>query len=178
MMNDTTLDSPAAIKSFLAGARKLELSVPKTERYAWIAGTLKRTGYFNLKKKEKSIIREYLLCVTGYSPAQLARLISQYKEHRWIGKKTVIRNAFPSHYTREDILLLVKTDEVHQQLSGTSTKKLFERAYFVYKDKAYVRLAKISVSHIYNLRKSCFYKRQRNHFTKTQHYDGPLKLDR
>jgi transposase InsO family protein len=169
MMNDTTLDSPSAIKSFLAGTGNLELSVSKSQRYAWVAGVLKRTGYFSLRKKEKSIIREYLLCASGYSRAQLTRLIQQYKKHRWIGRKEAIKNTFPTRYTKNDILLLVKTDEAHQRLSGSTTKKLFERAYQVHKLEEYERLSTISISHIYNLRKSNFYQRQRRHFTKTNY---------
>lgn len=130
---------------------------------------LKRTGYFSLKKKEKSIIREYLRRSSGYSRAQLTRLIQQYKTRRWIGRKDVIKNTFPTRYTKNDILLLVKTDEEHQQLSGSATKKLFERAYQVYKLEEYEKLSTISISHIYNLRKSNFYQRQRRHFTKTNY---------
>ena len=64
--------------------------------------------------------------------------------------------------------MLAQTDEAHQTLSGPATKKLFERAYHVYGEQAYERLASISVSHLYNLRKSNGYIRQRRHFTKTQ----------
>lgn len=167
-MNDKDLDSPKAIQTFLAGVGKCELSVPKTQRYAWIARTLKRTRYFSLRKKEKSVIRDYLLQGSGYSRAQLARLIKQYQTHRWIGKKACKKNRFRQRYTSEDILLLAKTDEAHQQLSGSATKKLFERAYRVYDDDAYERLSTISIAHIYNLRNSQFYQRQRRHFSKTQ----------
>lgn len=168
-MNDSKLDSPCAIKTFLAGADKIEFAVSKEQRYEWIAGTLKRTGYFLLQKKEKSVIREYLSRGSGYSRAQLTRLIQQYKTRHWIGKKDSAKTKFPTRYTNEDILLLVKTDTMHQQLSGSTTKKLFERAYHVYGEEAYIRLATISVAHIYNLRKSTFYQRQRRHFTKTQY---------
>ena len=53
-------------------------------------------------------------------------------------------------------------------LSGPATKKLFERAYYVYNDNAYERLSGISVAHIYNLRNSITYHQQRRHFTKTK----------
>lgn len=172
-MNDTTLNSPEAIKTFLAATDNIELSVTKEQRYAWIASTLKRTGYFSLKKNEKSTIREYLIRGTGYSRAQLTRLINQYKQTRWIGRKTSRKNTFPRRYTNEDILLLVKTDEAHQQLSGPATKKLFDRAFNVYKENKYERLSKISVAHIYNLRKSNCYTQQRRSFTKTQ----PTKIN-
>ena len=163
------LDSPSAIKTFLSSIGNTELTVSKENVYEWIAGTLKKTGYFFLKKKEKSTIREYLQRVSGYSRAQLTRLIHQYQEKKWIGKKNKSQTTFPKRYTHEDILLLVKTDEMHQQLSGAATKKLFERGYQIYKDNAYCRLSTISVSHLYNLRKSEFYERQRRHFTKTQY---------
>lgn len=168
-MNDTTLNSPSAIKAFLAVAGNAELSVSKTQRYEWLAGTLKRTNYYGLKKKEKSVVREYLLRGSSYSRAQLTRLINAYKTKRWIGKKAIVKTTFPTRYSNDDILLLVKTDEAHQQLSGTATKKLFERAYQIFKDEAYARLSMISVAHIYNLRKSNFYQRQRRHFSKTEY---------
>ena len=167
-MNDKILDSPSAIKSFLEGSGKLELSVPKGQRYAWLGKTLKRTGYLSLSKKDKSIVRKYFRNVTGYSPAQLTRLIKQYQTHHWIGEKAIERHRYARRYTRADILLLVSTDEAHQTLSGATTKKLFERAYHVYKESAYERLSTISVSHLYNLRKSKTYQNTRRQFRKTQ----------
>ena len=167
-MNDDKLDSPAAIKAFLGGADKLEFKVPKANRYEWIAGTLKRTNYFNLKKKDKGPVIEYMERMTGYSWAQLKRLIAQYREKKWIGKTASNRHRFEKKYTQSDILLLAQTDEAHQTLSGPATKKLFERAYKIYADPAYEKLSQVSVSHLYNLRKGDFYQRQRRHFTKTQ----------
>lgn len=167
-MNDDKLDSPNAIKAFLGGADKLKFSVPKSNRYEWIAGTLKRTNYFKLSKKDKGPIREYMELMTGYSWSQLKRLIAQYKEKKWIGQCRVPRNTFTKRYTHIDVCLLAQTDEAHQTMSGPATKKLFERAYHVYGESAYERLASISVSHLYNLRKSNGYIRQRRHFTKTQ----------
>lgn len=167
-MNDETLDSPSAIETFLAGTRNVKLSVPRKKRYAWMGRTLKRTRYCHLSKKEKSIIRTFMREVTGYSRAQLTRHIGAYCNTKWIGKKHVQRNSFPCKYTREDICLIAKTDEAHQTLSGATTKKLFERAYRIYEDKSYERLSTISVSHIYNLRKSTTYERQRYYFSKTQ----------
>lgn len=167
-MNDTKLNSSKAIKKFLAGTDKVNFEVSKEERYKWIAGTLKRTNYFKLSKKDKGPVIEYMERVTGYSWAQLKRLIRQYKEKNWIGRKNAERHTFAKKYTNNDLLLLVKTDEAHQTLSGAATKNLFERALKIYNDNAYENLAKISVSHLYNLRHGDFYQRQRRHFTKTQ----------
>lgn len=167
-MNDDKLDSPKAIKAFLGGTDKLQFSVPKSNRYEWIAGTLKRTNYFKLTKKDKGPVREYMELMTGYSWSQLKRLIAQYRETKWIGQSRSPRNTFTKRYTHIDICLLAQTDEAHLTLSGPATKKLFERAYHMYGEQAYERLASISVSHLYNLRKSNGYIRQRRHFTKTQ----------
>lgn len=167
-MNDTKLDSPESIEAFLEGTDKLDFSVPKENLYEWIAGTLKRTNYFNLRKKDKRPVIEYMERLTGYSWSQLKRLIAQYRDKKWIGRRASTRHKFAKNYTQQDILLLVQTDEAHQTLSGPATKKLFERAYIIYKDSNYERLASISVSHPYNLRKGDFYQRQRRYYTKTQ----------
>jgi len=168
-MNDEGLKSPVQIKAFLDGlGNNVSLKVSKKARYAWIAGTLKRTGYLLLPKKDKGTIFEYLMAMTKLSRQQLSRLIQSYREHRWIGKKTYERHSFPTRYIRADILLLAKTDEYHQTLSGPATKKLLERAYEVYKASEYERLAFISVAHIYNLRSSQTYLIKRQHFEKTK----------
>lgn len=169
MMNDEGLKSPKQIKAFLNGlGNNVVLKVSKQSRNTWIAKTLKQTGYFALSKKEKGIIFEYMITMAELSRQQLSRLIYSYREYRWIGKKTYQRNCFPTRYTREDILLLVKTDEYHQTLSGPTTKKLFERAYIIFKDVTYERLASISISHIYNLRNSPTYLTKRQTIEKTK----------
>lgn len=166
-MNDERLDSPEAIKALLQGTRNIKLSVPKANRYAWTARILKQTGYYRLKKGDKSIVKEFIQTVTGHSRATVTRHVTEYKSHKWIGRQASRRNCFARKYTREDILLLIETDAAHGTLSGGLTKQLFHRAYNVYGDKAYERLANISVAHIYNLRKGNFYVRNRRHFSKT-----------
>lgn len=166
-MNDEALKCPRAMRTFLGGLGKTQFDIDKSQRYQWVARTLKHTRYFRLSKKDKSTVREYIQTMTGYSRSQLTRLIKQYREVKWIGKKTPKRNTFPTRYNRDDILLLIKTDQAHQTLNGAATKKLFERAYNVYGDKDYERLKNISIAHIYNLRKSKTYLTKRRHFTKT-----------
>ena len=143
-MNDTKLDSPEAIKAFLSGTNELEFQVSKATRYSLLASTLKRTNYFKLSKKDKGTVCEYMGRMTSYSWSQLKRLIAQYREKRWIGGTASNRHTFITRYTYSDVLLLAQTDEAHQTLSGPATKKLFERAYQVYGDTAYERLAFIS----------------------------------
>ncbi|MFQ5356529.1 MAG: hypothetical protein ACE5DY_08630 [Mariprofundaceae bacterium] len=52
-------------------------------------------------------------------------------------------------------------------VSGTAIKAFFQRAFEVYGDQRFARLAGISVSHIYNLRKSKVYQRCRRKFIRT-----------
>ena len=161
-MNDTELLEINQVREFVNASGSIVFSpANQAESYEWIARTLKRFNYFKISKIEKGTVRAYLVKRTGYSRAQLNRLIAQYRKSHWIGKKHRTRNCFAKSYTQADILLLVETDECHQTLSGTATKKLFERGYDVFKDDRYERLSRISVAHIYNLRK-------RRHFTKTQ----------
>lgn len=102
-MNDIKLDSPAAIKAFLVGTDKLEFNVSKEARYAWLASTLKRTNYFKLSKKDKGFVREYMERMTGYSWSQLKRLVAQYRDNHWIGRRASSRNTFTKRYTQSDI---------------------------------------------------------------------------
>ena len=59
-------------------------------------------------------------------------------------------------------------DERHGQPSGAVLKKLCERAFERFGQTAYQRLANISVSHLYNLRRSKTCQRQRCTLTKTR----------
>src|SRR3990167_9135936 len=63
--------------------------------------------------------------------------------------------------TAADVALLAEMDTLHSTLSGPATKKLMERAYLVFGDPRYERLAGISVSHLYNLRGSKPYQSKR-----------------
>ena len=168
-MNDIELKELNQVQKFLDGAGPISFEpAGQIESYAWIARTLKRFDYFKLSKLNRGTVRGYLMKVTGYSRAQLNRLIGQYKKKRWIGGRRQARHCFTKRYTRDDILLLAETDECHQTLSGSATKKLFERGYNVFNEARYEQLAYISIAHIYNLRRSYLYKDKRRHFTKTK----------
>jgi hypothetical protein len=59
-------------------------------------------------------------------------------------------------------------DERYDTPSEAVIKQLCERAYSVFNDKDYENIAKISVSHLYNLRSSTDYQKQRRRFDKTK----------
>ena len=124
--------------------------------------------YLKLSKPDKGLITRYIRKMTGYSLAQVKRLIRQYRKTGHLVRKQRTNQGFQLKYTRKDKLLLAAMDERHNTLSGPATKKLCERAYQVYGETEYQRLAGISIAHLYNLRKSKTYRGQRHPYEKTK----------
>ncbi len=112
--------------------------------------------------------------VTAHSLAQTKRLIQQYAKTGEVKVKLARRNGFQNAYTSADIRLLARMDETHGQPSGPTLKTLCERGYQIFAQKEYQQLAAISVSHLYNLRLSKIYQRQRCTLTKTQPATTPI----
>ena len=169
-MKIDNLNTIEALDEFLQGNRQVAFSVlgSKSERYEFIRKTLIKFSYTMLPKKDKGIVIRYLLKMTDYSRQQLTRLIKQYTKTGRINWTPCRSNGFVKKYTDKDIILLAKTDELHDAPCGHAVKKLCERAHNVFNDNSYQRLTDISISHLYNLRKSAPYKRQRRSFTKTK----------
>ena len=164
------LTSIAAIRLFLEGTQAVAFNVVsnKQERYQWVQKTLVKHRYILLGKADRGIITRYIMKVTGYSLAQTKRLIRQYVNTGTVVVKSARRNGFKRAYTDADIGLLAAMDERHGQPSGPVLKKLCERAYQRFAQGECERLANISVSHLYNLRSSKTYQRQRCTLTKTR----------
>jgi len=102
------------------------------------------------------------------SRQQLTRLIAQYRKTGLLRRRQRTVAGFTQKYTSKDIRLLAAMDERHDTPCGPAVKKLCERACEVFGQTEYTALASISVSHLYNLRKSTPYTRQRRHFEKTR----------
>lgn len=174
-MNDSALHTIKQIEAFLTGTATVKFRFENTAAgYAWIQATLARFGYVTLRRPDKGILRRYLQAVTGYSRAQVTRLIREFQKTGRVRRHAGARHRFAVHYTPADIRLLAKTDELHATLSGPATKKIFEREFEVFKNAAFERLAVISVGHLYNLRKSTGYKNKRQSFTKTKSRSLPI----
>ena len=154
-MNDERIQTLEQVKRFVEGSQAVAFkgTIVK-EKYEWIEEVLKKFKYCCLKRVGKGLIRSYITKVTGYSRAQVARLISQYERSGGIKHKKYRRHCFPQKYTEADIGLLAETDELHNWLSGPATRKILEREYRVYGHAEYTNLADISVAQIYNLRHS------------------------
>lgn len=152
-MDDSRLVSIAQIREFIkVGGGISFVGKSRDETYRWMEMVLSRFWYFSLRKKEKTVVKQYIMKMTGYSDAQVTRLIKKKKEMRVIRAVRGTRHSFEKKYTATDVALLIKTDAAHGRLSGVATRKIVEREYSVYGKKDYERLSKISSSHIYNLR--------------------------
>ena len=82
-MNDEQLQTLEQVKDFIEGSQEVEFrGLNAREKYTWIEEVLKRFRYPKLKKEGKGLIKSYLLKVTGYSRAQLTRLIGIYQQIR------------------------------------------------------------------------------------------------
>ena len=168
-MKDEQLRTLAQLQGFVDGTVAVDFAVTGTERYGFIARTVRRFGYARLKRPDKGLVLRFLERVSGYSRQQLTRLVQRVGAQAPLLKRyRASRTSFARTFTNADVLLLAHTDTLHGTLSGLATKKLMERAYRVFAETRYERLATISVAHLYNLRKRSGYLRHRQLWTKTR----------
>ena len=168
-MNDEKLVTVEQVKRFLAGSEALTFAgVSIEERYSWIESILVRFTYQRLNRDEKGVIRQYLEKVSGYSRAQVCRLIRQFKQDGRVRKADCKRHRFPTKYTQKDVALLARTDDLHDYLSGPATKKIMEREWIVYGHMDFKTISQISVAHLYNLRRSNLYRIMNKRYTRTK----------
>jgi len=167
-MIDTGLNDFNSLGKFLNGVPDITFSGTSTkEKYEWVKEVLNRFDFRHLKKGERGTVREYIRKVTGYSNAQITRLIHKYL----LGKLYFIdyqRHSFPTRYSPSDIALLCKTDNIHQRLNGYATQRILIREYNKYGNLKYERISKISVAHIYRLRATRIYQTKSLTFKNTQ----------
>ncbi|MCC6342938.1 MAG: transposase family protein [Bryobacterales bacterium] len=157
------------IQAFLDASEELEFEGKnRQEVYDWVRRILVGQQYHAMGKVGRGLVRSFIVKLTGLSRAQMTRLIGQYLETGNIAEKVYRRRRFPSVYTRADIVLLAEVDEAHETLSGPATQKILYREYHEYGNREYERLAKISVAHIYNLRRNGMYRKRRVVYQKTK----------
>jgi transposase InsO family protein len=129
--------------------------------YKLLSRVLKHHGFARLSREHKGIVRRFLVKVTGRSRAQITRLIGQWMQSRSIQAKRPLRRRFPSRYTAQDSARLAEVDLAHDGLSGPAVRRILRREYELFGKQEYQQLAQISVSHLYNLRRSKAYRKIR-----------------
>lgn len=174
-MEEAKLQTLEQIKAFLDGTSEVAFRVPKEDRNQFIERVLKRFGYAPHGRIDKGVLLRYIGRMTGLSRQQVTRLVRQYRKDGKLSKRLCApKQGFTYRYTAADVALLAETDVLHSTLSGPATKKVMERAYQVFGDQRYERLAGISVSHLYNLRGSKPYQNKRRHWSKTNPTSVPI----
>ena len=168
-MNDSPLKTIEELKRFLKSSTLLAFKGQKRkEIYEWVEDTIIKFDYHALLKKDKRIVKQYLEKITGYSRAQVTRLIAKQRKTGRVTVTECNHHIFPKIYSDQDICLLAHTDELHDFPNGVTIKKILERMVTKYGDLAYKTIANISVTHIYNLRKSVYYQRLTKKYGKTK----------
>ena len=141
-MNESHITSINQIKEFVKISKEIEFKgKSRSGKYLWIEEVLGRFRYFGLFKKDKSAVRKYIIQLTGYSDAQLTRLINK---KRGIGKiiaKSTGHHRFSTIYTPLDIGCLIDTDELHERLAGPATRRILEREYKIFGRQKYKNIA-------------------------------------
>ena len=180
-MDESRLCTIGQIEEFLSASIQVEFSAHSgdTERYAHISRVLRRFDYPRRNKRERGVLLAYLRHISGYSRPQLTRLVTRWHANRLAAVPLAKRYAAPGapfarKYTPGDIALLVEMDRANEDMCGPAIAHLLQRAYSVYGDARYERLATLSVSHLYNLRKSMGYCALRVSFTKTHPVCNPI----
>ena len=180
-MDETRLTTVAQLEEFLAASSVVQFNPEggDGERYAHISRVLKRFDYPRLGKPGKGVVLRYLRHTSGYSRQQLTRLVSRWQRNRLapvpLSKRYLApRVPFARKYTSVDIALLVQMDRANEDVCGPAIVHLLHRALHVYGDVRYQRLAGLSSSHLYNLRKSVGYQSRRASITKTRAVCNPI----
>ena len=170
-MNESRLNTVAQLCAFLDGTLEVQFCALSNDvqRYDFISAVLGRFGYARLRRTYKGVVLRYLQRTTGYSRQQLTRLVRRYLDCATLAKRyRCPAHGFVRKFSPADVALLAHTDVLHGTLSGPATKQLMQRAYALYGDIRYQRLAGLSVSHLYNLRAQAGYRAKRVHWTKTK----------
>src|SRR5579863_2712047 len=148
------------LNDFLKGTEGISfVGQRKEEVYAWVEEVLMSQEFLQQDKKLRGTIRAYVEKATGLSSAQVTRLIRLFRSTGGVKAKAYRRRAFMRIYTDQDVALLAKLDRAHEWLSGPATRRILEREYTCFGKQEYVRLAKISNGHLYNLRASAGYRK-------------------
>ncbi|MGH7203612.1 MAG: integrase, partial [Candidatus Levyibacteriota bacterium] len=159
-MDDSRLIQVTQLQEFLKASQRVVVSLEQSsleEKYTFITKTIKQFSYRTLSKKEKRIVLAYLKKVTGYKKERLYQLVAR-AESGTLKKTLYVRSNPTKIYVTKDIKLLEKTDELHLRLSEDATKEILRREFEVFGKSEYQTIARVSHSHISNLRHSPIYK--------------------
>jgi hypothetical protein len=174
-MDDSQTTSLEQMGAFLAGSGAVRFTGQcRSETYAWTEQTLVRQQYASLGRREKGLVRRYVARVTGLSRAQVTRLIASYTGSGHVKAVPYRRRKFTAVYSKADVELLAYVDKSHGNLSGPATKRILEREHSEYGQKAFERIAQISVAQIYRFRNTEAYRKRNTSYQPTRPTPIPI----
>ena len=173
-MDDNHLGSVAQLEELVKIGNGVKFnSSNKEETYEWIGRTLGRFHYFSESKKNRGIIKDYVITMTGYSEGQADKLIAMKKKFGRIFVRERTQHTFPKKYDASDVALLADSTSILNHPNGRAVKQMMKDMYSLYGDNRFEKLQQISVSHFYNLRKTNIFQSKILNYTKT----NPVKVN-
>jgi hypothetical protein len=172
-MNDNTITSIAQLFTLIKAAETLGVeSVKRTDDkdavYAWIDTILRKFQYRKCRKYDKGIIRRYLRVYSGYTESHIDHLIARWKKRSILRRVTRTQPEFERVYTSIDIALLAEVTLAYRHQNGKALKEVCRAMYYTYNDLRFERLSKISVSRLYDLKKTQVFISRAGIYTKTK----------
>jgi hypothetical protein len=130
-MNEARLTTIEQIEQFLSASASIEFSAASDdgERYGHISRVLTRFDYPGRKKRERGVLLRYLQHTSGYSRAQVTRLVTRWHRNRLAAVPLAKRYRAPAapfarKYTAIDVALLVEMDQAHEDVCGPAIAHL------------------------------------------------------
>jgi hypothetical protein len=134
-----------------------------------MSGMLMRLNYPKLRKKEKGIARTYLIRYSGYTETHIDHLIAQWKRGGYkLLRKERTQQQFERVYTSSDIQLLADVALAYRHQNGRALREVCRAMFHTYDDLRFERIAKISVSHLYAIKKTAVFSSHVGIYTKTK----------
>ncbi len=168
---DTTTLTIEQIQDFLKGTDSLSIVVGESieEKYAWIESTLIKTRYQLETRDSKSLIRRYIIRCTGYTMSHIDHKIHDFKATGRIKRQSrECSSEYTTFYTNADIVLLAEVSEAYFHPNGKALTHILHDMYHVYGEESFERLSKLSVSRLYDFRKTTTYTNAVLTYTKTK----------
>lgn len=173
-MEDNHLLSVAQLEELVKFGKRVKFnSNNKRETYEWIGRTLGKFRYFSESRKNRGIVKNYIITMTGYSESQIDKLIAMKKRFGRIFVRERTQHSFPKKYEASDVALLAEATSLLNHPNGKAVKQMMKDMYHLYGDNRFERLKQISVSHFYNLRKTNIFQSRMLHYQKTH----PVKVN-
>jgi hypothetical protein len=169
-MNFLKLRTMAQLRQFVQGTQAVQFEplADTSTRYGHVARVIAHFDYVQLGRADRSAVLRYLERTSGYSSAQIKRLVARLLGGEVLRQRYVMpAQAYAQRFTDEDIVALAQVDRAFDTLSGAATTHVLWRQWHEYGDARFERLSTLSVSHLYNLRKSPRYERERVQRSKT-----------